>query len=236
MLQLKSRQSFIPNGFVFYLPEVKWRSPRMASFDRIVTELTAVIQANPFLAQKHKWPTDREGIANWVDLYNATVCARMGWDNFIMSGEGADALPKSSASLQSLKSLSAAAAKAKELISGAKSLMEWDDSGEDAVSRDLSTARAAVCVECPKNDKGDWTQWFTVPAAELIKRRIAKAQARNLSTIHDEKLQLCSACACPLRLKVHVPMKWIALRLTDTQKARLAEAPRCWVIQETNNP
>lgn len=236
MLRLKSRQSFIPNGFVFYLPEVKWKAPRMASFDTIVGELQRVIAANPALAQKNKWPTDRNAIADWVDEYNATVCAKMGWDDYIIpSGESAS-IPKSGAPTQSLQSLAAAAAKARELVSGAKTLMEWDDSGEPPVSRDLSTSRAAVCAECPLNQQGDWTEWFTVPAAELIKRRIQKAQERNLSTIYDEKLKLCSACGCPLRLKVHVPIAWVTKRITDKQKETMKTAPRCWVIQEINHP
>lgn len=231
MLRLKSRQSFIPNGFVFYLPEVKWKAPRMASFDTIVSELMRVIKANPAAAAKHKWPTDRRAVEDWVDTYNASVCAKMGWGDYILT-DTSGSVPKSSAPSQSLKSLAAAAAKAKELVSGAKTLMEWDESGDPPVDRDLATARASVCVQCPKNEKGDWTQWFTVPAAELIKRRVQKAQERSLSTIHDEKLHLCSACYCPLRLKVHVPIDYVRKRLSEAQLARMRQAPNCWVVKE----
>lgn len=231
MLRLKSRQSFIPNGFVFYLPEVKWKSPRMASFDRIVGELMGVIAANPALAKKNGWPTDRPGVEDWVDKYNATVCAKMGWNDYILT-DASGSIPKASAPAQSLRSLAAVAAKAKALVAGAKTLMEWDDSGEPPVGRDLATSRASVCVACPLNQQGDWTDWFTIPAAELIQRRIQKAAARNLSTVHDERLKLCSACGCPLRLKVHVPIEWIGKRLSPEQRSRMESAPSCWVIGE----
>ena len=85
MLRLKSRQTQIPNGFKFYLPELKWQSSsNYPSFDSVVQQLQSVILANPALAQQHKWPTDRAGVENWVDLYNATMCARMGWTDFII--------------------------------------------------------------------------------------------------------------------------------------------------------
>lgn len=236
MLRLKDRHKQIPNGYRFYLPEVKWSAPgNYPSFDKVVQLLGQVIAANAYLAQKNKWPTDHAGVENWVDTYNATLCARMGWDDYIITDQ-AGSIPKSTAPHQSLQSLAAAAAMAKELVSGAKSLTEWIDSGEAPVSRDRAEARAAVCVDCPQNEKGDWTRWFTVPASELIKRQVEKAQARALSTVHDERLHLCTACHCPLKLKVHVPIDWITKRLTQATVAKLKAAPRCWIIQEMNNP
>lgn len=235
MLRLKDRNMQIPGGMRFYLPELKWKSPgNYPSFNRIVQELTAVIHANPFLAQKHGWPTDSVGISNWVDLYNATVCAKMGWNDYLMEDTGGT-LPKSSAPHQTalLQSLAAAAARAKDLVSGAKTLTEWIDSKDPAVDRDKAEARALTCSTCPRNEGGDLTAWFTVPAAELIKRQIERAQDRNLSTIHDQKLHLCTACHCPLKLKVHVPIEWIVKRLTPEQTEKLKSVPNCWIIAES---
>lgn len=233
MPKLKDRQKQIPGGYQFYLPQLKWKAPgNFPSFTVVANALESVVNANPFLAEKHKWPRDRAGIENWVDLYNATLCARMGWDDYITDGSGGGGvLPKSQPLLHNLNSLAAAAARAKELVAGAKSLMEWDDSGEDAVPRDLSTSRALICSTCPRNEKGDWTEWFTTSAAELIKRRVEKVHARSLSTIHDESLHVCTACHCPLPVKVHVPLSWITKRLTAEQKSRLD--PRCWILKET---
>ena len=231
MLKLKDRNRSVPNGYSFYLPELKWKAPgNFPSFSVVCNALQAVIAANPVLAQKHSWPTDRAGIENWVDLYNATVCARMGWDDYIVQG-GGTTIPKSSAPVQNLRSLAAAAGRAKELVAGARSLVEWDESGEDGVPRDQAQSRALICSDCPVNEKGDWTSWFTVPAAELIKRRVEKVHGRGLSTIHDEKLHTCVACHCPLEVKVHVPIHWITKRLTAEQRAKLD--PRCWILSES---
>jgi hypothetical protein len=168
-----------------------------------------------------------------VDAYNTQLCVQMGWTDYVTDGN-TTASPKWDPLHQqeTLQSLRAAAARAKELVAGAKSLGEWDDSGEPAVSRDLATARAFICSKCPKNESGDWTKWFTVPAAEIIKRRVEKAQARELSTIYDEQIQFCGACNCPLKLKVHVPIQWITKRLSVEVANKLREAPNCWVISE----
>ena len=237
MLRLKDRQKSIPNGFKMYVAELKWSAPgNFPSFTKVCDALQQVIQANPFLAQKNKWPTDRHSIEDWVDTYNATLCAKMGWDAYVANGDPGGSIPKSQPPMLNLQSLAAAAANAKELVSGAKTLIEWIDSKEGAVERDLAQSRALTCSTCPKNEEGDLTRWFTVSASELIRRQIEKAQERSLSTIHDEKLNLCSACHCPLKLKVHVPIEWITKRLTPAQMAKLKEAPHCWILEETKQP
>lgn len=236
-MQLKDRNKQVPNGLRFYLPELKWNAPGpYASFTRICDAVEQVIKANPYLAQQNKWPTDRTGVENWVDAYNTQLCNQMGWTDYVTDGnEPSSPKWEPHYQQQTLQSLRAAAARAKELVVGAKALGQWDDSGEPPVERDLATARAQICSICPKNESGDWTKWFTVPAAELLKRRVEHAQQRQLSTVHDEKIQFCSICACPLKLKVHVPMKWIAPTLTSSKKEALREAnPSCWMVVETS--
>jgi len=217
-----------------YVPELKWRAPgNYPSFTVVCDMLQAVIRANPALAQKHHWPLDRPSLEDWVDSYNATLCAAMGWDDYILPGEGGSAIPKSEPPRQNLASLRAAAGLVKDLIAGAQSLTEWIDSDVPPVPRDCATQRAEICVDCPKNSPEDLTKWFTVPAAELIKRQIEKAQSRALSTMHDEHLNLCTACHCPLKLKCHVPIAWITKRLTPEQFVKLKEAPACWILRES---
>lgn len=235
MLRLKDRQRQVPNGFSFYLPEVKWKSPsNFPSFNVVADGLQRVVAANAYLAARNKWPTDRKGIEDWVDLYNATVCARMGWDDYIVNDQGSS-IPKSSPhhQQQTLQNLASAAARAKELVAGAKTLTEWLDSGEPPVSSELSTHRAIVCTQCPKNEVGDFTRWFTVPAAELIRRKVEKAQQRKMTTPRDELLHVCTACGCPLRLKVHVPIEWIRKRETPEVIEKLKAGNNCWVINES---
>lgn len=233
MPRLKNRQLSIPGGLSFYLPEIKWRSRPNSSFDTIARELFRAIQSNPAQAAKNQWPTDIRGVEEWVDLYNATVCAKMGWVKYIQE-EGMGSVPKATAPHQqaTLASLRNAAVLAKELVAGAKTLMEWDESGEPPVTPEKALARAQVCCQCPLNDPSSLTSWFTVPAAELIQRRVERFQARKLTTPRDEYLHLCTACHCPLKLKVHIPIDWITKRLSNEQKERLKAGRNCWIIAE----
>lgn len=233
MPRLVNRQLQIPNGLTFYLPAVKWKARPGSSFDTIARELLKVIKANPALAKQHQWPNEIRGVEDWVDLYNATVCQKMGWNKYIQEEE-AGWVPKSPAPHQQavLASLRNAAATAKELVRGAQTLMEWDDSGEPPVPAAQALKRAQVCCACPLNDPSDLTAWFTVPAAELIKRRVQKFQSRQLTTERDEDLHLCTACHCPLKLKVHIPIAWITKRLSPDQRAKLH--PTCWITRESS--
>lgn len=234
-MQLKDRNKQIPNGLRFYIPELKWNAPGpYASFTRICDAVEGVLKANPGLAQQNNWPSDRTAIENWVDAYNTQLCAQMGWGDYITDGGGAS-VPKSNPHYlqQTLQSLRAAAAHAKELVVGAKTLGEWIDSGDPAVSRDLSTSRAFICSKCPKNETGDWTKLFTVPAAELIERKMALARERKLSTVYDDQLRFCGVCSCPLQLKVHVPIQWIGKTLTPELMEKFkAGNPSCWILME----
>jgi hypothetical protein len=236
MPRLVSRQKFIPNGFVFRLPPLKWQAKRMQSFSTIQNDVFNLLRANRAVAIKYKWPTDFDAIGDWIDTTNAQHCLRMGWTDYVMT-EGGPSVPKSPAlRAQLAASLQNAAATAKELIRGAKTLLEWDESGEAPVPIDQAEARAAVCVACPLNKAGDFTQWFTKPAAELIRRRIEKAQERDLKTTRDDALNLCDACKCPLKLKVHVPLAWIQKVLSADQISRLAAGKDCWILKELQTP
>ena len=218
----------------FYLPPLKWNAPKGSSFSLICDALERAIKANPALAAKHKWPSDRRAIEDWVDLYNATVCARMGWSEYIQADTGGITIPKSSAphQQQTLQSLRNAVAEAKELVSGAKTLDEYLESNEPPVSPELSTHRAIICSKCPLNSPEDLTKWFTVPAAEYIRRKIGKAQSRNMTTPRDDELNLCTACHCPLKLKVHIPIEWIGKRLGNDKLAKMRKGKDCWIIAE----
>jgi hypothetical protein len=231
MPRLKNRQLQIPGGLVFYLPVVKWKAPKGASFNVICDGLERVIRGNPKLAEKHKWPTDRQSIEDWVDHFNAVACLRMGWDAYIVTGTN-PTVPKSSPRhlQETLQSLSAAAVAAKELVAGARTLMEWIDSKEPAVPAEESLRRATICSQCPQNQAGDWTKWFTVPAAEIIKRQVEKLHSRQLSTPRDDDLHLCVACHCPLKVKVHTPIAWIKKRLSPGQLGRLRQGRNCWIL------
>ena len=235
MSRLKSRQKFIPNGFVFYQPETKWRSPANASFEIVVQSLMAHRNAQPFLAKKHGWKLEHDEVADEVDAFNARICEQMGWMDYVQAPLGAAPPPKFPApSPSDASKLAAVAGHVKKIWAGVRTLTDWIDSGEPAVPTDQSSARAAVCAICPKNTPGDFTTWFTKPAAEAIRRQIQKVEHRNLSTPYDDKINVCEVCLCPLKLKVHTPLSHINAHLTEDVLHDLERAPNCWIVSERN--
>lgn len=231
--RLKNRQKSIPFGFRFFQPEINFRANRNASFNAIVNALIQARAANPVMLRKNNWSLDYNAVAEEVDAYNAALCQSHGWDEFIVLPQ-IPTIPKALPPDQPrvVASLKAAAVAARSLVAGARTLLEWIDSNDPAVPAEQSEHRAIVCSTCPKNEAGDFTQWFTRPAAELIKNQIERAQARKLSTPRDGQLNLCTACHCPLKLKVHVPIDWIVKRLAPEQMAQLKQAPACWIPLE----
>ena len=84
MAKLKDRQSQIPNGYKFELPDLKYRSSPYASFTSIVNSVHNAILSNPMLASRKGWPTEYEKIADWVDRFNAEWCKSNGWREYYL--------------------------------------------------------------------------------------------------------------------------------------------------------
>lgn len=232
-MRLKDRNRQVPEGMFFYVPETKWRSAPWSSFSSIVDQVIQHRMANPFLAQKHGWSTDRARVESDVDEFVAAVCSAMGWTNFIVGAEGSPPPPKSNPpSPEAVSKLVAAGAVAKRLWLGLRTGSEWIDSGEPAVPAEQSEARAAVCVACPLNKEGDWTRWFVKPAAAAFKLQIERLHERKLTTSLDEKLGICEGCDCVIKVKVHTPMSFIKKHLTDEVIDRLRKGKDCWQIKE----
>ena len=233
MAILSNRQLQVPGGFKFYIPELKWEPKPYQSFDQLVQQIISLRQGNPQLTQKNGWSLDYNSVANEVDAFNSRICEHMGWTNYIIQAQGAPPPPKSRPpSIADQKQLGAAAAAVKKIWSGVRTLNDWLDSGEPAVDSRLSAARAMKCSTCPMNGKGDWTTWFTAPASEAIKRQLTKLAERKLTTPYDDKIQICEACLCPLKLKVHTPIKFIKANILEPVLQELAKAPNCWIIEE----
>lgn len=232
MPRLKDRNRQIPEGHFFYVPETRWRSTPWASFDTIVTEVIQHRLGNPALAAKFNWSTDRATVENEVDSFNANVCLQMNWLNFVVDAGGAPPPKMKAPTASQLNSLLAAGAKAKQLFAGIKTNAEWLDAGAPSVDKALAESRAQVCVQCPMNGEGDFTTWFTKPAAAAIKKHVEMLQEKKLSTSVDEKLNICTACLCPMKLKVHMPLEIIKNHLSDEVLDELRKAPGCWIVKE----
>jgi hypothetical protein len=194
------------------------------SFTTLVNAVIANRKGNPHITKKHKLSTDYETVANEVDEFNAKVCLRMNWKGYVANetpGGGPAFVPFPR------NSLPASFAK---VAAGSRILAEWISSGAEAVVSNVSEARASVCAKCPLNESGDLTSFFTKPASEAIRRVLSLRSEWKLSTSHDEKLGVCSACGCPIKLMVHVPLEWKLKRMSQETKDALHE--ECWVRHE----
>ncbi len=224
MPRLKDRNRQIPNGLTFYQPETKWQPTRFASFQSICQSLLSHRQANAYMAQQHGWMMTLPQVMDEVDVFNAMICEKMGWTDYITADGGQPSPSPFHRSNQWMR-------RSESLAAGAKTLVDWISSGAEAVSSEKSSARAAICVGCPKNVRGDLTSFFTRPAAEAIRAAISSKNEMKLSTPDDENLSICDACGCVLKLKVHLPLERIKSNMDDATKAELD--PRCWVLKET---
>jgi hypothetical protein len=62
--------------------------------------------------------------------------------------------------------------------------------------------------------------------------QIERMQERKLSTPVDDKLNVCDVCLCPLKLKVHTPLKYIKANMSEPVLADLQKVEKCWIVSE----
>ncbi len=229
MIRMKNRNQSPVNGWQFYQAQTGWdlivANPQAQwDFNLAVQTIVAHRQKNP----RFNLPTDQTAVANELDFTNAKRMQGItGADSYIQSDEAP--VPKTSP--QQHPGRLAVAGGVSRIVEGAKTIVEWIRSGNEAVPQELATSRAAVCAKCVKNDKGDWTALFTVPAQNAIRAALAQRRDWNLSTPHDAELHVCSACYCPLPLKVHMPIDDIMKRMPTESLNQLV--PECWIRSES---
>lgn len=230
MDQNLSRSQFPPGGWEFYQPQTRWSAPtpKSSTFDQTVVLIIKHRLANPAMVVRYGLKTDAGSVGAELEAYTRV---RLGMAP--ATPPGGAAVPKMQAPIavpQLSGPVQQAVAVVKKMAAGASLLLEWEESGMPAEPAEVAAARAFICSDCPKNDKGkSITEYFTVPAADNIHKRFQKLFAMNLTTPHDAALNVCQACLCPLKLKVHTPMILIQKRLKPEQRAELD--PRCWILK-----
>ena len=215
MSQLANRQKQIPGGLRFFEPRTKWTS-QAGSFSVIVDQVIAHRTANSWL----QLAIDRPSVENEVDRFNSAICEANGWNDYITGGDPPNPpLPP----LPWAQRLANAAA-------GGEPVVEWLASKEEAVPQELSNKRAAICAVCPVMERGDLLRFFTLPVSNAIRAAYAVKTGWKLETPYDDRLQICGACDCPTKLKVHMPIDRVRQKLKSEQINRLH--PSCWIPRE----
>jgi hypothetical protein len=228
MAHLKSRTEHPPHSFRFLQPETGQTAEFVGSFNHVVEQTMRLRLANPFLAERHGWRTDLAGVEADVDAYNTARMIAGGWTSFIVDDDGSTPPP---AQKKTTNRFQSAVGSVKRVSAGVAVLVDWLGSGAKPVDHVLADKRASVCTTCPKNDGGDFTKYFTQPIADKIRTQLEIRGDLQLRTPHDEKLTVCSACSCPLKLKVWVGLDHILAHMSEEVKAQLDE--RCWIRKGT---
>lgn len=229
MPRLLNRQKQIPYNYQFYDPVIKWTAHRGSSFQVICDGLLTARLANPGLTASKGLSTDKNAIADEVDFFNASICERMGWTDFITGGSGGPSpvpFPQP-ARVNPLRNL-------KNAVVGSEVIVEWIASGAEAVPQEQANRRAEICSRCPLNEQGGWERWFTLPVSNAIRTALGHKKEFKLETPFDDKLHTCTACSCPMALKVFVPFEKFYPKMSQSQRDALnKENPTCWIIIES---
>lgn len=229
MLRIKNRRANVPNGYLYVQKETGWDASKV--IPHTISDFNAVCQAirqhrmsNP----QFKLNTSLPAIEAELEAVTvARIAAIPGAKDVYLQDVGSAQPSFHQAPTQSLQ---AAVAAVKAVSAGAKTILDFEESGDSPVSNELATRRAEVCATCPKNETGDLTRFFTIPAAARIKAQLERAHNMKLTTVLDEKLNVCSSCLCPLKLKVWFPLKFILNHMNSDVESNLDS--RCWILGE----
>lgn len=226
MTQL-DRHTFPNGGWFFRQPQTAWVNPMaMVSFNESVKAIVKHRLANKAITAKHGLSTDPRAVGDELERYTRI---RLGIP-----------LPAPPSFFQQSRSPSqnaeGAAAGDKwyrpiaRTTTGIVTLADWLGRDGKPVAKELSEARATQCIACPKHGEGDFLSLFTRPIADLIRRQYEERKQLKLSTSKDDTLNYCTACECPLKLKVHVPVEYIRKHIKQPELDKLV--PECWILRE----
>jgi hypothetical protein len=229
--RLKSLTAHPPYSFRHLQPELGQTEETVGSFNAVVEQVQMMRLANPFMCERYGWRTDTAGVEADVHNYNVARCVNNGWWDFLLMDEPGVAAPfVAPAEKKSRLPGAVGVGSVKRVAAGIALLVDWLGSGAKGVESALAEKRAMVCSTCPKNDGGDFTSYFTEPIAEKIRVQLEMKNDLQLRTSYDDKLTVCSACSCPIKLKVHVEISYILAHMSDEVKKQLH--PACWITAE----
>jgi hypothetical protein len=228
MLKIKNKRANIPGGYLYVQRETNWDAYKV--MPHTINDFYAVAQAirqHRLANPSFKLSTSMPAIEEELERVNVARIAAIPGAAAVYLMEVGGASPSFHQAPTPTLPLPAAV---KSLSAGARTILDFEESGEPPVSNELATKRAEICVTCPKNETGGLSRFFTIPASELIKKQLERAHEMKLTTPLDNQLNVCSACLCPLKLKVHFPLAFILKHMSEEVKAKLDG--RCWILGE----
>ena len=115
---------------------------------------------------------------------------------------------------------------AKRYAGGLETLIDWLGSGGVCVNIPKAQSRTDTCLKCVHNKPGGIVP-ESVSAA--IKRQVQLKNEIGLKTEGMDGLRSCELCACPLPLKIFVPLESLGV----SEQEAIEEFPNfCWLNTE----
>jgi hypothetical protein len=231
-----------PGGWQYYDPKTGYRETKPTEHDR-KEAAQAILQMrrnNP-----HIYPPETLSLELSLEaLENYTVqrLANQGLMQFVMSDTPVVLLPepvKKKLFTSRNPAVARPAAnpvkdswwdKVQKIVGGVSTLSDWVGHGQKPVDQATAEQRASVCVQCPLNKTEGIMGAITGGIAAAIKAQTELRNHLELHTQHDDKLLTCSACACPLPLKVWTPLQFISDHLERDVYIELDQ--NCWILKE----
>lgn len=214
-----------PGGWMWYEACTGWWAPHPIgyTFEQQKQNIIKHRRANMAMVLKHKLPMDDATVGDQLIKYQQARGAI-----------APDVLPKLTppmASPQMSGAVKQAVAAIRKIAAGTAALAEWESLGLPHVEQSVANERAEICSRCPKNDKKPLTDIFTVPVANMIKKKMERLDGMDLHTPYDAQLATCNACWCPLRTKIWYPDDLVLKNLKLDQVPELnQDNPRCWIL------
>lgn len=119
----------------------------------------------------------------------------------------------------------------KQILDGAVAIAELWGPNAKPVAREIAQKRADICARCPLNRpaKG-WLDTISKAAAKATRTYFRIKDEAHVSVDGEEKLGICDACNCCLKLKVHVDINHIMDTASDEMMAKFHD--KCWITHE----
>lgn len=210
-----------PNkGWQFRQIQANWSvaNPVSKTLDQVTDEVIRMRLKNPAMTAQHGLATDFNTVRQEVYEFNRLRL-------------GAPAAPPPKFMPHQPGQAGAVVGHAAKTAAGINLMAQWFGAGMKPVANELAENRASICVDCPKNRKGDLWQRLDAIAARELRNLIEKKNQMALKTSYDDKLQTCIACDCWLPLKVWTPLQHILNNTAPEVTSQLDH--RCWILHET---